>query len=129
MLQNVHRYFLYIALLFLIVLWYDVWKALWFIDPATGRQEFGIGVGTLVLATNVALLSGYTFGCHSLRHLVGGVLDQFSRHPVRLRMYDVVCAFNCRHMRWAWASPFSVALADLYVRLCSMGVLTDWRIL
>ena len=24
---------------------------------------------------------------------------------------------------------FSVALADLYVRLCSMGILTDWRIL
>jgi hypothetical protein len=31
-------------------------------------------------------------------------------------------------MKFAWASLFSVALADLYVRLCSMGVLTDWRI-
>ena len=128
-LQNVHRYFLYIALLFLIVLWYDVWTALWFTDPATGRQEFGIGVGTLVLATNVTLLSGYTFGCHSLRHVVGGVLDQLSRHPVRLKLYDAACAFNCRHMHWAWTSLFSVALADLYVRLCSMGILTDWRIL
>ena len=128
-LQNVHRYFLYIALLFLIVLWYDVWKAMWFTDPATGRQEFGIGVGTIVLAANVTLLTGYTVGCHSLRHLVGGVLDQFSRHPARLKMYDVACAFNCHHMRWAWASLFSVALADLYVRLCSMGVLRDWRIL
>ena len=128
-LQNVHRYFLYLALLFLIVLWYDVWKALWFTDPATGRTEFGVGLGTLVLAANVALLSGYTFGCHSLRHLAGGVLDQFSNHPVRTKMYDVTCAFNCHHMRWAWASLFSVALADLYVRLCSMGVLTDWRIL
>ncbi|TMA12338.1 MAG: succinate dehydrogenase, partial [Deltaproteobacteria bacterium] len=29
----------------------------------------------------------------------------------------------------AWASLFGVALADLYVRLCSMGVLRDWRIL
>jgi hypothetical protein len=31
-------------------------------------------------------------------------------------------------MSWAWASLFSVALADLYVRLCSMGVIRDWRI-
>ena len=28
---------------------------------------------------NVILLGGYTFGCHSLRHLVGGRLDQLSR--------------------------------------------------
>ena len=48
---------------------------------ATGRTEFGIGVGTLVLAVNVVLLGGYTFGCHSLRHLVGGRLDQLSKRP------------------------------------------------
>jgi hypothetical protein len=127
-LQNVHRYFLYLALLFLIVLWSDVWKAFWFADPASGRESFGIGVGTIVLAVNTILLSGYTLGCHSLRHLVGGSLDQFSKHPTRTKLYDGVNCLNCRHMRWAWASLFSVGLADLYVRLCSMGVLTDWRI-
>ena len=52
------------------------WKALWFDDPATGHATFGIGVGTLVLLINVVLLGGYTLGCHSLRHLVGGVLDR-----------------------------------------------------
>jgi hypothetical protein len=30
---------------------------------------------------------------------------------------------------WAWLSLFSVGFSDLYVRLCSMGVWTDWRIL
>ena len=30
--QNVHRYFLYFALFFLVFLSYDVWKALWFED-------------------------------------------------------------------------------------------------
>ena len=50
---------------------------MWFTDAA-GQTTFGIGVGTLVLAANIVLLSGYTLGCHSFRHLVGGVLDQFS---------------------------------------------------
>src|SRR5262247_3939647 len=57
--QNVHRYFLYIAILFIGLLSYDVWRALWFTDPATGTERFGIGVGTLVLALNVVLLGGY----------------------------------------------------------------------
>jgi len=36
------------------------------------QRQVGIGVGTLVLAVNVTLLSGYALGCHSLRHLIGG---------------------------------------------------------
>jgi hypothetical protein len=127
-LQNIHRYFLYLALAFLFVLWHDVWEAMWFTDAA-GATSFGIGVGTLVLAINSALLSGYTLGCHSFRHLVGGRLDRFSSHPTQTAAYDMACRFNCDHNRWAWASLFGVALADLYVRLCSMGVLTDWRLL
>ena len=47
--QNIHRYFLYIALIFILILAYDVWRALWFVNPETGRTEFGIGLGTLVL--------------------------------------------------------------------------------
>ncbi len=49
-LQNIHRYSLYIALLFIVLLACDVYKAMWFTDPATGETTFGIGVGTLVLA-------------------------------------------------------------------------------
>ena len=41
--------------LFILILAYDVWKALWFADPATGKNSFGIGVGTIVLAINVVL--------------------------------------------------------------------------
>ncbi len=122
-LQNVHRFFLYIALLFLGFLSYDVYLATQFADG------FGIGVGTLVLATNVVLLGGYTLGCHSLRHLVGGYLDRMSGRPVRRACYLGCTHLNRRHMRFAWLSLFSVAFADLYVRMCSMGVWTDWRIL
>ncbi|MBA2434136.1 MAG: hypothetical protein M3480_10640 [Verrucomicrobiota bacterium] len=128
-LQNVHRYFLYLALLFILVLAHDVWKALWFTDPATGQTSFGLGVGTLVLAMNVVLLGGYTFGCHSLRHLVGGFLDQFSKSPTAYRAYACVGCFNNRHGLWAWMSLFWVAFSDIYIRLCAAGIWHDWRIL
>jgi hypothetical protein len=121
--QNIHRYFLYFALLFLVLLAHDVWKALWFPDG------FGIGVGTLVLLANLILLGGYTLGCHSLRHLTGGLFDQLARRPIRKTAYDCVSCFNRKHMLWAWSSLFSVGFSDLYVRMCSMGIWTDWRIL
>ena len=42
-LQNVHRYFLYLALVFIVLLAHDAWKAMWF------NGEFGFGLGTLVM--------------------------------------------------------------------------------
>ncbi len=127
-LQNVHRYLLYIALIFLVILASDVWKALWFTDPASGVPEFGIGVGTLVLAANTVLLALYTLGCHSLRHIAGGYLDRMSGKPVRKAAYDCTSCLNRWHPKWAWLSLFGVAFADIYVRLCSMGIWHDVRI-
>ena len=60
--------------------------------------------------------------------LVGGYLDRLSLSPVRKKAYDCSSCLNRRHMRWAWMSLFSVAFADIYVRLCSMGIWHDWRI-
>jgi hypothetical protein len=122
-LQNAHRYFLRLSYPVWGFLVWDVWKAMWFDDG------FGIGLGTLVLAVNVVLIGGYVFGCHAFRHLVGGVIDQFSNHPVRTKMYDCVSCLNGHHKKWAWASLFSVGFADIYVRLCAIGVWHDWRIL
>jgi len=127
-LQNLHRYFLYLSLAFILVLAYDVWEALWFPDPATGAAHFGIGVGTLVLAINVVLLGSYTLGCHSFRHLAGGRYDEIARKPALHACYQCVSGLNKRHMRFAWMSLFWVAFSDLYVRLCSMGVWTDFRL-
>ncbi len=127
-LQNVHRYFLYFALVFIVFLSHDVWKALWFTDAAQ-NTGFGIGVGTLVLATNVALLGLYTFSCHSLRHLVGGGRDTLSDKPILRRTYDCVSCLNTRHMVFAWISLFWVGFSDVYIRLCSMGIWQDLRLL
>src|SRR5437764_5842249 len=104
--QNVHRYFLYLALIFIVILTIDVWKALWFVDPVSGKNSFGIGVGTIVLAINVILLSGYTFGCHSLRHLLGGFRDQLARSTSSFQTYRCVTVVNHRHMLWDWLRLF-----------------------
>ena len=127
-LQNIHRYMLFLSLGVLFLLYADVWKALWFTDPATGAVSFGLGVGTLVLTVNCALLSAYLFGCHSLRHICGGCSDELSRSPMGVGAYACVSALNRRHMLWAWCSLFTVGFADLYVRLCSIGVWSDVRI-
>ena len=125
-LQNLHRYFFYLAVLFLCFLWYDAVLAFFF------PEGFGIGVGSLVMLVNVILLSTYTFSCHSLRHLVGGKLDCFSCTafgPPRHSAWRVVSFLNERHMLWAWTSLFSVGLTDLYIRCVSASYLKDIRIL
>ncbi|HVL38750.1 MAG TPA: hypothetical protein VM328_05105 [Fimbriimonadaceae bacterium] len=140
--QNIHRYFLYIALLFLLVLWHDAWKAFWFPVGEMGRYvpaglgpmpdqpvRFGIGVGSSVLLFNTLMLTYYTLSCHSLRHLIGGKKDCLSKSRVQLACYSCVSGLNRRHMLFAWISLFGVMFADLYVRLVSMGVWSDWRIL
>jgi hypothetical protein len=125
-LQNLHRYFLYLALLFILMLSYDAIMGFIFRD-ADGNKHFGIGVGTIVLLMNVILLSSYTFGCHSLRHLVGGYRHQLANVPTQKKVYDCVSCLNRNHMLWAWCSLFWVGFSDVYVRMCSMGVWTDFR--
>jgi hypothetical protein len=128
-LQNAHRYFMWVAIVFIAFLTYDVWLALWFTNPTTGEVEFGIGVGTVVLAVNVVLLACYTWGCHVLRHVVGGFMDEVSKVKVCDFAYACASSLNGRHQLFAWCSLISVMSADVYVRLCSMGVISDLRIL
>ena len=121
--QNIHRYFLYLAIVFVIILAYDAYEAFHFSDG------FGVGVGTIVLVMNVILLGSYTLGCHSLRHLVGGRCDVMSNKPVQQSAWRFVTMLNQRHMMFAWFSLFWVGFSDVYVRLCSMGIFTDYRII
>ena len=123
-LQNIHRYMFYLAALFIVILSYDAWLGMWFTD-STGTEHFGIGVGTIVLMLNAVLLGLYTFGCHSLRHLVGGFLDSKSKAPTCAKAYNCVSCLNTRHMLWAWISLFWVGFTDVYIRLCATGHLHD----
>lgn len=146
-LQNLHRFFLYVAILFIFLLGYDAWLGFNFpVNPdgsvalnyhqlshaeaaAAGiKTKFGVGIGTFIMILNVVLLSGYTFGCHSLRHLVGGKHDCFSCHvaggpkpPASFKAWKAVTFLNQRHELFAWLSLFSVLLTDFYIRMVSMG--------
>src|SRR5271168_1840525 len=115
-LQNIHRYFLYLALVFIFILGRDAWDSLWFGEE--GAKHFGVAVGSLVLIVNVILLAGYTLGCHSLRHLVGGFLDAKSKASACASCYNAVTCLNQKHMLWAWMSLFWVGFTDFYIRMC-----------
>jgi hypothetical protein len=119
--QNVHRYFFYLAFLFILLLSHDAWKAMWFTD-ATGAKHFGIGLGTVVMILNAFFLAMYTFGCHSFRHLSGGFLDSKSAAPTCAKIYDGVTCLNNKHMMWAWISLFWVGFTDVYIRFLAAHV-------
>ena len=82
-LQNVHRYFLYVALVFIVVLSYDVWLALWFAEPGDRAERVRHrrrhprprwSTSSCWPATRSAATA--------FRHLVGGRMDEVSKSPV-----------------------------------------------
>ncbi|HET6260839.1 MAG TPA: succinate dehydrogenase, partial [Chloroflexia bacterium] len=123
-LQNIHRYALYAALVFIVILAIDAIKGFFF------EHGFGVGVGSLVLTINVILISLYTFSCHSFRHLTGGSVNCYSctlASRTRHGMWKQISFLNARHSLYAWASLVWVAFTDLYIRSVAAGWITDFR--
>ena len=130
-LLNLHRFFFYLATIVLGFLAYDAVRGFLF-RSSNGSLHFGVGVGSLVLLVNVVLLALFTFGCNSIRHLVGGRLDCFTcsgAAQVRHKAWLGINVLNRWHMQWAWISLGWVALTDLYIRLAASGVFNDPRII
>jgi hypothetical protein len=126
--QNIHRYFLYLAIAFIVLLAIDTGRSCFRPDGTW----FGISIGSLVLLANVVLLSGYTCGCHSLRHLVGGNVDCFSCvafGQARYKAWKGVSFLNRNHMAWAWTSLFMVGFSDFYVWMVAADHWANLRIL
>lgn len=121
--QNVHRWTLYLSAAVALILTYDVLLAFRDPDGAWGH----VGLGTVILAVNVALIWAYTLSCHSCRHAIGGRLNHFSKHPIRYRAWTFVSRINHYHPVFAWLSLFSVGLTDFYVRLLATGTFDDPR--
>ena len=120
--QNLHRYTLYGALFLLICLWWEGFAAFF------RGGKFGVGVGTVVMLMNAVLLTGYTFGCHSWRHLIGGRLDCFTCDGAvspGYRLWKGSSWLNERHMLFAWISLVWVAFTDFYIYLVATGTIRD----
>jgi|SRR5579859_1120745 len=125
-LQNLHRYFFYLAVVFLAFLWYDA------IVAFDWNGKFGIGLGTLIMLVNIIMLTLYTFSCHSLRHLAGGKLDCFSCETFGQQRYQTwrgISFLNERHMQLAWTSLITVGFTDFYIRMLAAGWFHDPRLL
>ncbi|HET7385520.1 MAG TPA: hypothetical protein VFJ19_02500 [Nocardioidaceae bacterium] len=121
--QNVHRWFFYITLIFNALLTYDAVMA--FRDH---QGNWGhAGLGTLMLVINAILLWGYNASCHSCRHAIGGRLRHFSKHPIRYWLWSQATTLNAKHAQIAWVSFVFVALTDVYIRLVAGGAISDVR--
>ena len=119
--QNLHRYFMYIALAYLPILSYDVWLSVNFHDAADVHY-YGASVGTIVLLINVLMLTGYTVGCHAFRHVIGGGSNDWTGTPMnklKYRMWKVSTKLNEKHKEWALYSLFWVMFTDFYVYACT----------
>jgi hypothetical protein len=126
--QNLHRYAMYAALAFVVFLSKDAIESYFY------QGRLGVGVGSIILTLNAILLAAYTFGCHSFRHVIGGRTDCMSCGKTTLKYgaWKRASWFNERHMEFAWLSLVWVMVTDLYVRLLSLGVISDlntwgWR--
>jgi hypothetical protein len=122
-LQNLHRFFFYMAVLISVLNTYDLAEA--FRGP---NGSFGLGLGTLVMLVNVVLLWAYTVSCHSCRHITGGRLKNFSKHPARYWMWTKISLLNQRHMQLAWTTLGTLMVTDLYIMLVASGAFSDPRI-
>jgi hypothetical protein len=110
--QNSHRYFFYAGLLLNVILTYDA--VISFKNP---EGEWGhMSVGSLVLLVSSTMLWLYSMSCHSCRHTIGGRLKNFSKHPVRYKLWSWASVLNHSHQQYAWFSLAAVAFADIYVR-------------
>jgi hypothetical protein len=116
-LQNSHRYFFYFASLLLLINTYDAVLA--FLPSGGG---FRVGIGSLLLLAMVSSLWLYSLSCHACRHIFGGRLKHFSKHPVQYWFWTQVSKLNGRHMEFAWVSLLLVMIADFYI----FSVAADW---
>jgi hypothetical protein len=121
--QNLHRFFFYMAALISILNTWDLTQA--FRGP---DGSFGFGIGSLIMLVNVVLLWAYTLSCHSCRHITGGRLKNFSKHPVRYWTWTKISWLNARHMQLAWTTLGTLMATDLYIMLVASGAFSDPRI-
>ena len=119
--NNLHRYFLYAAMIIIVIKWWDVTHTLHF---DTG---WGFSCGTFIMATEAFLLTMYVTSCHALRHLAGGSLDRWVSgiSALRGRLFKRISVFNRSHGFWFWTSLGFVFLGDLWTIAVAEEYISD----
>jgi hypothetical protein len=134
-LNNIHRYMLYLAIIILSMKVFDVYQTMHFdgadrgfgFSVGTLDSGFGFSVGTLVLATESGLLFMYVGSCHAFRHLFGGSMNQWrgGLSGIMGAIHIKITNINVNHAFWFWTSLAMVFLGDLFVWAVSEGVIRD----
>ena len=119
--NNLHRYFLYAAMIIIVIKWWDVTHTLHF------DAGWGFSFGTFIMATEAFLLTMYVTSCHALRHLAGGSLDRWVSgiSAFRGRLFKRISVFNRSHGFWFWTSLGFVFLGDLWTIAVAEGHISD----
>jgi hypothetical protein len=120
--NNIHRYMLYLAIIILSIKFYDV-----VLTTDFGGGTRGISIGTLILGIESFLLFMYVSSCHSFRHIFGGGMDRWRGgiSGVFGSIYRSVSKVNVHHSFWFWTSLAMVFLGDLFVIAVSENIISD----
>lgn len=121
-LNNYHRYFLYAAIVVALIHWIELPNA--FNMGTSSHYQFGIGVGTIIIALDTLLLTFYVLSCHAFRHLFGGGSNCYSCSSLKTaehKTWKVISVLNEYHGTFFWLSLISVMVADFYIRLLVPG--------
>lgn len=127
--NNLHRYFLYAAMVIILIKWWDVTHTMHFHSPA--HEGYGLSIGTFVMGIEAFLLTMYVTSCHALRHLAGGMLDRWTSRISRVRgaLFGKISIANRSHGFWFWTSLTFVFLGDIWVLLVAEGRVNDMVLL
>jgi hypothetical protein len=120
-LNNFHRYFLYAAMLLAIFHWYEAFNSTRF------TEGIGIGIGTMLAFIDAVFLTLYIITCHAFRHLFGGGVDR--QGSFTNKIWSKISKLNVHHGKFFWASLISIWAWDLYIRLLSYGIVSDYRVI
>ena len=102
---------------------------MWLTSLSSGTKEFGIGVGTIILAVYVVLLAGDTGHVTCCVTWWAASIMMLSKSPACASAYACVSGLNGRHQLFGVVQPdFGDDSQRGYVRLCSMGIISDLRI-
>ena len=123
--NNLHRYFLYAAMIIILIKWWDVTHTMHFHSSA--HNGYGVSIGTFVMGIEAFLLTMYVTSCHALRHLAGGMLARWTTSISRVRgvLFGKISIANRSHGFWFWTSLTFVFLGDIWVLLVAEGRLND----